>query len=412
MESHDQDPTPPTGDPDPSEAPTQRAGAPDPAEAPTERGPAPDAGDAPTTEQPGGPRRLYRSRDERVIGGVCGGLAEYFGIDPLIVRIVAIALVFAGGAGFLAYLAAWLLVPSADGEPVATGLAGRTATIAGTVLLVLAVCTILPFWNGPFGGWSWGGPLLSLVVLGLAGLGLWWVASGEHPAASGTRDVLRRAGFGVAILAVCGLLAIAGAWATAAGGGTIVAVVVIVAGLWLVAGAFLGGARWLVLPALALALPAGVVSAANLDVDGGVGDRQYRPVTASDVRPEYKLGVGHLVLDLRDVKLPPGNRRIHVAMGAGAVSIAVPRDVCVASTAHVGAGQVNLFDHGSGGLDVDWRDDRRVLPGTTRLVIDGDIGVGVLDVTYDDPNNEDFSRGRSIADRQRGNAACIGGVRG
>ena len=71
-----------------------------------------------------------------------------------------------------------------------------------------------------------------------------------------------------------------------------------------------------------------------------------------------------------------------------------------------------MFDHGSGGLDVDWRDDRRALPGTTRLVIDGDIGVGVLDVTYDDPNDEDFSRGRSIADRQRGNAACIGGVRG
>jgi len=386
MESHDQDPTPAAENPDPA--------------------------DAPTTEQPGGPRRLYRSRDERVIGGVCGGLAEYFGIDPLIIRIVAIALVFAGGAGFLAYLAAWLLVPSVDGEPVAPGLAGRSATIAGTVLLVLAIFTILPFWNGPFGDWSWSGPLLSLVVLGLAGLGIWWVASGEHPAASGTRDVVRRAGFGVALLAVCGLLAIAGAWATAAGGGTIVAVVVIVAGLWLVAGAFLGGARWLILPALALALPAGVVSAANLNVDGGVGDRQYRPVTASDVRPQYKLGVGHLVLDLRDVKLPPGDRRLHVEMGAGAVSIAVPRDVCVTSSAHVGAGQVNVFRHGSGGLDVDWRDDRRALPGTTRLIVDGDIGVGVLDVTYDDPNGDHFDRRRSIADRTRGNTACIGGVRG
>jgi hypothetical protein len=187
---------------------------------------------------------------------------------------------------------------------------------------------------------------------------------------------------------------------------------VIVAGLWLVAGAFLGGARWLILPALALALPAGVVSAAHLDVEGGVGDRQYRPVTASDVRPDYKLGVGHLVVDLRDVKLPPGDRPLHVEMGAGAVSIAVPRDVCVTSAAHVGAGQVSVFGHGSGGLDVDWRDDRRVLPGTTRLVVDGDIGVGVLDVTYDDPNVEDFDHRRSVADRVHGNAACIGGVRG
>ena len=61
------------------------------------------------------------------------------------------------------------------------------------------------------------------------------------------------------------------AWATAAGGGIVVAIAVIVAGLWLVAGAFLGGARWLILPALALALPAGVVSAANIDIDARVG---------------------------------------------------------------------------------------------------------------------------------------------
>ena len=383
------------GDPDPAEAPTAaRPAAPTPAEAPTEHGPAPDAGDAPTTEQPGGPRRLYRSRDERVIGGVCGGLAEYFGIDPLIVRIVAIALVFAGGAGFLAYLAAWLLVPSADGEPVATGLAGRPATIAGTVLLVLAICTILPFWNGPFGGWSWGGPLLSLVVLGLAGLALWWVASGEHPAASGTRDILRRAGFGVALLAVCGLLAIAGAWATAAGGGTIVAVVVIVAGLWLVAGA-LPRRRALADP------PRPRARAARRRRLGREPRRRRRrrgPRVPSgggldEIRRTYKLGVGHLMLDLRDVKLPPGDRRIHVEIGAGAVSIAVPRDVCVTCTAHVGAGQVNVFGHGSGGLDVDWRDDRRAPPGTTRLIVDGDVGVGVLDVTYDDPNRATSTAG-------------------
>jgi len=341
---------------------------------------------------------------------VCGGLAEYFGIDPLIVRIITVGLVFAGGAGFLAYLAAWLLVPEADGASVADG-NGRLATIAGTVLLVLAIGTVLPFWHGPFGGWGWGGPLVSLICLGLAGLAVWWVASGEHPAASGTRDILRRAGFGVALLAVCGLLALGGAWATAAGGGVIVAGVVIVAGLWLVAGAFLGGARWLILPALALALPAGVVSAANLDVDGGVGDREYRPAVAAELRDSYKLGVGHLMLDLRDTQFPPGDRRLHVELGAGVISIAVPRGVCVTSAAHVGAGQVTVFDHGSGGLDVDWRDDRRAPAGTTRLIVDGNVGAGVLHVSYDDPRNEHIDS-PSFADRNLGNAACIGGVRG
>jgi phage shock protein PspC (stress-responsive transcriptional regulator) len=410
MESHDQDPTTPQPGGDAGEAS-------DPSKRPTEPSPAagPPAGDPPPPTPTGGaaegPRRLYRSRDERLIGGVCGGLAEYFGIDPLIVRIVTVGLIFAGGAGFLAYLAAWLLVPDADGASVADGGNGRLATIAGTVLLVLAIGTVLPFWHGPFGGWAWGGPLVSLVCLGLAGLAVWWVASGDHPAASGTRDILRRAGLGVALLAVCGLLALGGAWATAAGGGVIVAVVVIVAGLWLVAGAFLGGARWLILPALALALPAGVVSAANLDVDGGVGDREYRPAVASEIRGTYKLGVGHLILDLRDTKLPPGDRPIHVEIGAGAVSIAVPRNVCVTSKAHLGAGQVNVFGHGSGGLDVDWRDARQAPAGTTRLIVDGDVGVGVLDVTYDSPSDH-FDRRRSPADRERGNAACIGGVRG
>jgi phage shock protein C len=56
-------------------------------------------------------RRLYRSRDDRVLAGVCGGLGEYFTIDPVIIRIVWIVLTFAGGAGLLLYLLAWLLIP-------------------------------------------------------------------------------------------------------------------------------------------------------------------------------------------------------------------------------------------------------------------------------------------------------------
>lgn len=49
-------------------------------------------------------RRLYRSRADRVIFGVCGGLAKYFAIDPAIVRIVFVALAFASGVGFVGYL--------------------------------------------------------------------------------------------------------------------------------------------------------------------------------------------------------------------------------------------------------------------------------------------------------------------
>ena len=57
-------------------------------------------------------KKLYRSTDNRMIAGVCGGLAEYFGIDPVIVRIIAVALLLPGGLpGFLPYVILWIIVP-------------------------------------------------------------------------------------------------------------------------------------------------------------------------------------------------------------------------------------------------------------------------------------------------------------
>lgn len=55
--------------------------------------------------------RLYRSESDRIIGGVCGGLAEYFDIDPSLVRLLAVALFLGAGTGLLAYLIAWLVIP-------------------------------------------------------------------------------------------------------------------------------------------------------------------------------------------------------------------------------------------------------------------------------------------------------------
>ena len=56
-------------------------------------------------------QRLVRSRRHRIIAGVCGGLADYFGIDPTIVRIVFVVLALAGGPGLLIYLALWIILP-------------------------------------------------------------------------------------------------------------------------------------------------------------------------------------------------------------------------------------------------------------------------------------------------------------
>ncbi|MBA7707799.1 hypothetical protein ES703_116682 [subsurface metagenome] len=56
-------------------------------------------------------KRLYRSQSDRMIWGVCGGLAEYFDIDPTIIRIIAVLLVFASGAGILAYIILAIVIP-------------------------------------------------------------------------------------------------------------------------------------------------------------------------------------------------------------------------------------------------------------------------------------------------------------
>ena len=56
-------------------------------------------------------KRLYRSRIDRMIAGVCGGLAKYFDIDPTIVRVLFVVTIFIGGGGILAYIILWIVVP-------------------------------------------------------------------------------------------------------------------------------------------------------------------------------------------------------------------------------------------------------------------------------------------------------------
>lgn len=56
-------------------------------------------------------RRLYRSRKDKVIAGVCGGIGEYFAVDPVWVRLGLILLALADGVGVVLYILAWILVP-------------------------------------------------------------------------------------------------------------------------------------------------------------------------------------------------------------------------------------------------------------------------------------------------------------
>ena len=57
-------------------------------------------------------KKLYRSRTDKKIAGVCGGLAEYFDIDATIIRLILVALVLMAGTGVLAYIVAALIIPA------------------------------------------------------------------------------------------------------------------------------------------------------------------------------------------------------------------------------------------------------------------------------------------------------------
>jgi phage shock protein C len=56
-------------------------------------------------------KRLQRSRTERMIAGVCGGVAEYFEVDPTLVRLIWVAITVMAGAGILLYLIMWVIMP-------------------------------------------------------------------------------------------------------------------------------------------------------------------------------------------------------------------------------------------------------------------------------------------------------------
>jgi phage shock protein C len=79
--------------------------------------PLPSSVDQPTGDQPASPGmparpQLRRSGTDTMVGGVCGGLAEHTGIDPLVWRVGFVGLTVAGGAGILAYLLLWVLLPA------------------------------------------------------------------------------------------------------------------------------------------------------------------------------------------------------------------------------------------------------------------------------------------------------------
>jgi len=283
-----------------------------------------------TTEQIPQPRRLMRSSTDRMLVGVAGGLGRYFGVDPVVFRIGFVLSLFFGGLGALAYLLLAVFVPT-DGEPDRAQRFGARFQDLG-------------IWRG-----------LGLVA--------------------------------IAIVAFFGLAALAGvaAFAVGLGWGVPVAIFIIAIGALLALVAFRGGARWLIPPAIALAIGGGVAAASDLDLRGGIGDREYHPVSAKAIPADgYRLGVGRLVVDLRDLKwgkheaLP-----LRVSLGVGQANVFVPERVCVTGTSHVGAGASEIAGELNDGVDVDHAAGVGA-DATPRLDLDASVDAGQLRVINSD----------------------------
>jgi phage shock protein PspC (stress-responsive transcriptional regulator)/signal transduction histidine kinase len=101
------------------------------------------------------PHGLVRRRDERIVAGVCAGVARWLGVDPIVVRLAVCILALANGAGLLVYLVAWAILPeeSAAGEPAVTGASPstkRSSELALAVGCITLGALLLVRWVTPF----------------------------------------------------------------------------------------------------------------------------------------------------------------------------------------------------------------------------------------------------------------------
>lgn len=253
-------------------------------------------GYAPPPPPPAPPARpqLRRSRTDKIIGGVNGGLAQYSGIDPLLWRVGFVALALAGGTGVLVYLLLWVLMPA--GPPLSPGeaQAQQEQVPAGP--------------RSPVPGVTLAGLLIALGVLVLV--------NRFTDVSIGFEDFL-----GAALLVV---------------------------GAGLVAAAFTGGrnARGGLI-AVGIVLSLALITSSTVDwrdVDG-IGDRTNRPLTAEQVRGDYDGGFGDFTLDLSRIDMSDLDAPIRTRLdaGVGDVDIVVPRDADVRVRVDTGIGDVTLF---------------------------------------------------------------------
>jgi phage shock protein PspC (stress-responsive transcriptional regulator) len=342
-------------------------------------------------------KELRRSRSDRMVAGVSGGLGRYFDVNPVLYRVGFVVLALLGGAGILIYLAAALVIPDEgrDQSIVEQALRERGSRpwrLLGLVLVGVSALVLIAevrLWDGHF---AWVLVLIAGLVLLTLGPRLWvevtnggGVGEAEQPADGATPPPPSPRSFSI-VTAVLGLLVVAAAVvALLAASGvdipwtTLLAVAAAAVGVAVVVGAFLRlRVGWLIVIGGLLAVAAVVASAIDLRLEDGIGDRNYRPLTAAQLRDEYKLGIGDLEIDLSRVELPAGTTRVEADLGIGELKLIIPTDVSVHVDAHVDYGEIDFPDgEGAEGRDASGEFGQ----GDAKLTIDAEVGAGRIEVT-------------------------------
>lgn len=392
----------------------------------TNTSPPPAAEPGPADHDQQGPRtsrgeilelgRLRRSVDDRRIAGVAGGLARHLDVDPIIVRVALVVLVFFGGSGLLVYGAIWLLVPEEGSPAQPLGLDDRNRNIALIGAGVLAAIAAVGDFAGAF-WFPW-----PLVILGL--VVVWFLNRKEQdprayvppvsgygaPAADGPAQPQpapyppyqapyqpyqhptyvrprnpRKKGpilfwFTLALIATgVGTLGIIDVSGTSVPDAAYPALALSLTGAMLLLGAFWGRAGGLIFVGLLAAIATlGATASDNYD-----GERlTYAPASSAEVRSSYEMGAGELTLDLSAVDDVEGldGRELTIDGGIGDIEVVIPDGMDVSVDATTGVGAVKLFGEETDGLDTtqqrffDGGDD---VP-DMRIIID--LGVGQVTV--------------------------------
>ncbi len=416
--------------------------APPPPSAPPSSAPpssAPSAGSTTLPPPPPPPTALSlwrRSRTDRKVAGVCGGLGRLLGIDPLVIRVAVAVLTVFAGVGLLGYGVAWLLVP-ADGEAESEGERLFRGRASRSIWIVLAVCALGVIAVSGFDGKGPG--FTGLVVLAVIGFATYTVlrrrgtvAAGAgapnagaafagsyppyvgvgptdpayspprygpyagaatpqpivaiEPAARPKSSPLSLLTVSVAAVVLGSLAALNAGGRTSVDGAEMAAVVLAILGAGLLVGAWWGHARRLAVLAVLAAVVLSAAAAIGVPLRGGVGERTWHPLVPAELSAPFRLGVGHGTLDLRSV--PIGDLPVDVTLsaGVGQLDVIVPADVTVVTTGHAGVGNVRTpGDFGGrtdeGGTDVTVvRTDTPAGVSRGIIRIKADVGVGVVEV--------------------------------